>query len=1068
MDMTTASAAGTDEMMGMDMTGGTGMGDHMHGDMAHPELYDLVRHDDATHMAVNSGSWFDPNTWANGVVPGDGARVVIPVGVEVAYDAVSAARLFTVRVDGELNFATDVDSTMIVDTLVVDDTGTLLAGTQEHPVEAGVDVNIIIANNGPIDVDWDPTLLSRGIIAMGHVEMHGQEKEAHLKVADDPMAGNTSINLADIPDGWQVGDTVVVAGTHYDGYAWENGQSTFQGHEDEVRTITKIDGTTVHFDKALEYDHDTPRDDLKTSVANYTRNVSVESEDGAESEVFERGHVMFMHNDDVDVRYVEFYELGRTDKTESAQNAFEFDNIESDSNVKGRYSLHIHRAGVDDIQDPAILIGNAVFGSPGWGYVHHDSNAILDSNAAYNTVGAGFVAETGNETGTWSNNIAIFAQGSNWANPKTGDEPQNFDNGKTGDGFFFQGRLVDSIDNIAASTNVGFAYFHRARTLDADSPLDTALKFDASLFEFPDALQAQDDVNIDDAPIRSFHGNETISSQFGLFVQKSNASQGHDIRTVMSDFTAWEVETGAQISYTSHYLLENFDLIGKSGDSFSRAGIVVGKNASDVSIVDAVIEGFDNGFDIANDFTKDASEGSQHHLVVNPTLINVGQDYETWDPSKFTVLSSDDLVADRFVINFNTPLFYDDTGSGTRIVHIDATKTDTAGSVELPVGTDNYDATFREVRHILEKDGYYSGPDGKNYFILKDYYTDRVTGEVFKFGQLVEISNNVNLGAESSAYRDAKYNGQIDFNNGAPVVHDETVSAQMGHAITVDLLANDNDPDGDTLSVDGIVQPLYGRVIDNEDGTITYTSYPNYATDETVKYWVTDSFGNFSEGFVSFDFTEGQTEPPMTNPPVPNSSDDEVPVVIEDQDAVPADGSTDEVVDTPTDEVVDVPADEVVDTPTDEVVDVPADEVIDTPTDEVVDVPTDEVVSPDLDVVDTPVEYTEDDSNDAPSGEVMETESKRTKHTAEEDTQSSFLDKFFSAFEKFLAAFFGGSGSDAESQSASAKMPKALNKVFSQSLDQFLDQIMEVSTEDDVDPALDEDEDDDGLDYLLA
>ncbi len=73
----------------------------------------------ATHVAVQDGSWFDPNTWANGQVPGDGAKVHIPQGVSVVYDGQSQASLFTVRLDGDLDFATDVNTFMEVDTFIV-------------------------------------------------------------------------------------------------------------------------------------------------------------------------------------------------------------------------------------------------------------------------------------------------------------------------------------------------------------------------------------------------------------------------------------------------------------------------------------------------------------------------------------------------------------------------------------------------------------------------------------------------------------------------------------------------------------------------------------------------------------------------------------------------------------------------------------------------------------------------------------------------------------------------------------------------------------------------------------
>ena len=156
-------------------------------------------------------------------------------------------------------------------------------------------------------------LLSRGLIAHGKTEIHGAEKDSHEKVIEDPMAGDTWVDFASAPDGWQVGDTIVIAGTHYDGYKWDGSIDAKRHYEpeDEVRVISSIDGGRVYFEEPLEFDHDAPRADLKTSAANYSRNVSFETENAETAEVFERGHVMFMHNDDVDIRYAEFHELGR-------------------------------------------------------------------------------------------------------------------------------------------------------------------------------------------------------------------------------------------------------------------------------------------------------------------------------------------------------------------------------------------------------------------------------------------------------------------------------------------------------------------------------------------------------------------------------------------------------------------------------------------------------------------------------------------------------------------------------------------------------------------------------------
>ncbi len=200
----------------------------MHSDDAgmmaeHDKLLDLVPRGEATHVAIANGDWFDPATWYEGRIPGEGAKVLIPEGVSVTYDGESDASLFTVRVDGTLSFATDADTKMIVDTMVITSSGHLEIGTAENPVEAGVSTQILIANNGDIDVGWDPMLLSRGIVSLGEVDINGAEKTAFLKVAEAPMKGDTVIDLAETPEGWHVGDTIVLTGTHKTGWTWIDG-----------------------------------------------------------------------------------------------------------------------------------------------------------------------------------------------------------------------------------------------------------------------------------------------------------------------------------------------------------------------------------------------------------------------------------------------------------------------------------------------------------------------------------------------------------------------------------------------------------------------------------------------------------------------------------------------------------------------------------------------------------------------------------------------------------------------------------------------------------------------------
>ena len=506
--------------------------------LEHQRLLELVPRAEATHVAIANGDWFDPDTWYEGRIPGEGAKVLIPEGVSVRYDGESDASLFTLRIDGELSFATDADTRMVVDTMVVSGSGRLEIGTAETPVEAGVKTDILIANNGDIDVTWDPMLLSRGILSHGQVEIHGAEKTAFLKVADAPMAGDRVIELAEVPEGWRVGDTIIVSGTHKTGWTWTGAKEEHVESQDEEVTITAIEGGRITIDRPLVYDHDTPRADLFAYVANTTRNITIASEDGEATPVHQRGHVMLMHNDDIDVRYAAFDDLGRTDKSKDAFDIATLTTVEADSNIKGRYSLHLHKTGTADQDDPAIVVGNTVSGSPGWGFVQHSSNANFIDNVSFDVFGAGFAAEDGDETGIWLRNMAIKSEGIGWGDwsVKAGGDVARHDNGRTGDGFFFAGRLVEAAENVAVNTTHGFVWMHRSAPSEPST----------DNLDHPEMAYGSDNVSVNTAPIQGFRDNEAFGTQIGLIVVKSGPAQNHDVRTILDGFLNWETSEGRE------------------------------------------------------------------------------------------------------------------------------------------------------------------------------------------------------------------------------------------------------------------------------------------------------------------------------------------------------------------------------------------------------------------------------------------------------------------------------------------------------------------------------------------
>ena len=850
------SQATVDIEVGMDDSAGHGSDGHDHGDMGgdggmddmphvHPDdpskasehmaMLALVPVDDATHVAVNNGSWFDPATWAGGEVPGEGARVVIPAGVTVDYDGESTVSLFTVRVDGTLDFATDVDTFMEVDTFVVTPSGHLTIGTADHPVDANVKTVIQIADNGPIDVDWDPQLLSRGLLSHGEIEIHGAQKAAFLKVAVDAMAGNLSLTLEEAPEGWQVGDKLVLTGTHLT--AKDSGTT-----EDEELTITRIEGNVVYFDQPLQFNHETPRDDLKAYVANYSRNIVITTENSDSVPVHQRGHVMLMHSDNIDVRHAEFYELGRTDKSERAFDAASVDHMESDTNVKARYSLHLHRISVADSDDPAYLVGNAVWGSPGWGFVQHDSNAILADNAAYDVYGAAFVAETGNETGRWSHNISIKTIG-NGGGAKDQDDVLAFDLGRNGAGFWFQGRLVDAVDNVAAGAPAahGFVYMSRGNAVIPVDP-DTA--------DLHESLRYLDEVFINYPAISEFSNNESIATQIGLEVIKAGPEQQHDVRSLIEGFTAWEVSTGIHLQYTAHYTIIDADLIATDQSGGAGApwrGIEYGPNTIDMVINGASIEGFPTGFYAMREAINMnyPFDGDWAYVFIDVKVAGATTSFAN-PHSTDLFLNPDQLVDGR--------LLYDSDINGIPVTptpesqgwfDLSGVKTDSIGEFDVSPTWDPIRHNYFTVRNALVDEGYWTLPDGRKVTVLDQYYTDRATGNVDKVAVVVEWERNF-----SDVNGEPHYNGVLDLDSLAPVARTDFATVGVNNKVIIDVLANDYDPDGDDINVDGIMLPNHGSVYQNDDGTITYVADPNYSGTDEFWYWVEDSNGNFDKGHV--------------------------------------------------------------------------------------------------------------------------------------------------------------------------------------------------------------------------
>ena len=110
-----------------------------------------------------------------------------------------------------------------------------------HPIGAAYTATVSFIDNGPTDRNWDPQLLSRGLIALGTVAIHGQQTSGHAALAKVPSPGDTQLVLAQSPTNWKPGDRLVLPGTSY----------TSNDDENFVIVATSADGKTLTLDHAV-------------------------------------------------------------------------------------------------------------------------------------------------------------------------------------------------------------------------------------------------------------------------------------------------------------------------------------------------------------------------------------------------------------------------------------------------------------------------------------------------------------------------------------------------------------------------------------------------------------------------------------------------------------------------------------------------------------------------------------------------------------------------------------------------------------------------------------------------
>ena len=101
--------------------------------------------------------------------------------------------------------------------------------------------------------------------------------------------------------------------------------------------------------------------------------------------------------------------------------------------------------------------------------------------------------------------------------------------------------------------------------------------------------------------------------------------------------------------------------------------------------------------------------------------------------------------------------------------------------------------------------------------------------------------------------------------NDKPVALDDEVTTNEDTPIIIDVLANDTDVEGDTLSISSYGDPENGSIVLNDDGTFTYTPNENFYGEDTFDYTVSDGNGGFDNATVNIDINSVNDAPNVGN-----------------------------------------------------------------------------------------------------------------------------------------------------------------------------------------------------------
>ncbi len=106
--------------------------------------------------------------------------------------------------------------------------------------------------------------------------------------------------------------------------------------------------------------------------------------------------------------------------------------------------------------------------------------------------------------------------------------------------------------------------------------------------------------------------------------------------------------------------------------------------------------------------------------------------------------------------------------------------------------------------------------------------------------------------------------GQAPPANQAPTAANDSATTQQDQAVSIDVLANDSDPDGDTLTIAAFGNPANGTV-NNTGSSLQYTPAAGFSGTDSFSYTISDGNGHTATANVTVTVEATTTTPPPSS-----------------------------------------------------------------------------------------------------------------------------------------------------------------------------------------------------------